>query len=101
MITINRNNNLSIFFPIQNCRGQVFPLQAAGGYAGVEGAKNIFHSNTKYFFMLTKYYQANEYPAYPRLRELRPLYPGDTFTTLNESWCEDKAEVAHNFTPTL
>ena len=100
MITINRKDNLSIFFPIQNCRGQMFPLQAAGGYAGVEGEK-IFSVPIKYFSMLTKYYQANEYPAYPRLRELRPLYPGDTFTTLNESWCEDKAEVATNFTPTL
>ena len=66
----------------------------------MEGAK-IFSVLIKYFSVLTKYYQANEYPAYPRLRELRPLYPGDTFTTLNESWCEDKAEVATNFTPTL
>ena len=71
----------------------------------MEGAK-IFSVNIKYFLSssLNIYgvtNQANEYPAYPRLRELRPLYPGDTFTTLNESWCEDKAEVALNFTLTL
>ena len=34
--------------------------------------------------------QSQSYPSYPRLRDIRKYYPGDRFTLVNETWCEDR-----------
>ena len=41
--------------------------------------------------------QREQYPNYPRLRDIRKHYPGDLFTTIDDTWCYDRIKVCQVF----